>query len=392
MEPPSIITQANPLTPILSSSKNPLEKKMGEIVANTVQGIAADYEMRRSGWKQNPDLLKGGIWMQNEYFKALKELGESAGPRLKHLVDNGYFYHPFPPKSFGRIPSNSSASGYELSRIQLKLGQKPSEALTSLLEKKEFCLLDCTLTCQIGQYNALLDALGPDKFDKLFSPEGEHPMLLSQYYNNPLCMGLLSNRSKSYGTKEDRPIQVGDRLAYRNYNNYNQKHKLMGDCQAINVTPTCSNSGKQMFVGLGLPVKGLSESELEQYLVDEYNKKPQDLEPLCDEIANKLIPGGKAQFKATCDYLDTEASEETTIQSVNHLLKQCPSHLHEGMKEHLVKEKEKYIPRNVTEIKKLDKEFGYDPTTALGFNIPLIQKLIKAHLNQVSWAFIAKNK
>lgn len=91
------VSSANYNPPIITISEDmPLEKRMGLIYAKAMQEICTDNENRRLGWQDNHDLLKEGAWYANDYFKALKQIGSSAEPRLNYMIKNGIFtilYH-----------------------------------------------------------------------------------------------------------------------------------------------------------------------------------------------------------------------------------------------------------------------------------------------------------
>jgi hypothetical protein len=355
-----------------------LEKRMGDIVARTVQEISADYEKRRLGSRNDPTLLNGGIWMANEYYHALQEAGKTAASRLKFLTEKGYFYHVLPPKQFENILSKDAVSGYVLSSIALKKNCKPSEALSAI--KTNLSLLDCSMVCQIGQYQAILEVLGEAKFNKLFSRDGKFPMVIGQYGEkiNSLCQGFLSGGSNKSGIKGERPVNIGERHCFLNDEKYRERHSLMGDSQAMNVIPIHSTPGKQKFVGFGLPGAGVSEEEIEQYLIDQYNQKPLDLEPLNDAIASQLHSAGKASYKPVCDYLDLQATDEQKEKSWEAFAAYVPSEAHTYVKGFLDSVS---VPLSKETIQ--DKGFGYNPQCPLKFNIPFIQELIRKRLEDI---------
>jgi hypothetical protein len=367
----------NPQSKIKSADDQLFEERMGEIVARTVQEICADYEKRRWGWRNDHTLLEKGIWTANEYYHALKEVGAKAKPRLKTLIDKGYFYHPLPPEHFERIISEASPSGYSQNSIVLKEDIQPSAALSNI--KTMFSLLDGTMVCQIGQYQALYEVLGEAKFNKLFSRKGKYPMVIGSYDGKiSLCNGFLSEGSNKSGVKGERPIKVGEVHCFKNIQMYTDRHTVMGESGAVNVVPISSTFGNQKFVGLGLPGSGVSEEEIEQYLIDQYNQKPLDLEPLNDKIANKIHPGGKIGYQAVCDYLDLQATDEDKKKLWEKYESLLPSDAQTDAKAFL---DSLAVPFSKETIQYGG--FGYDPQSSIKFNVPSIQILKKTRLKKI---------
>lgn len=250
-------------------------------------------------------------------------------------------------------------------------------------------MIDCAMACQLGHYKALLEVLGADKFNKLFSADGPFPMKITNYKpeRSPLMKVFLTVGFTSKGVHGNRPLKVGDQLSFANVSEYRRRHSMMGECQGMNVVVLDATPGQQKFLGLGLSGKGVTEAEIEQHLIDEYNKKPLDLEPVNDALANELHQAGKIYYKALCDYMDFNASAEVKQTAFRILTKYHP----EARPVDLEKELDG-LCTPLTKENNQDEGFGYVYDGIVRFNIPLIQKLIEASLNQISKDFVMKNR
>ncbi|CAF22918.1 hypothetical protein [Candidatus Protochlamydia amoebophila] len=355
------------------SHNTQLHKNIHSIVISTVQKIAQDYEARLQGYKKNVSCLDGGIWMPNAYFKALKEKNQIT--RLRKMVSKNYFYH-FYSKDFEAIPSADAIhkTGFVKCQIRIKKGVSPSEALKSA--QRGPTLVDCATVCQLGQYQALLEVLGEEKFNYLFGHETGSPLVLCSYaIDNPLMPFLTKYIIKN---SEKCPInevklEKGWRVVFNNVSKYNIKHGMRGDAVSFDVICLDPTPGQEKFIGLGLKSEGITEKELEQVLIEEYNTKPIDLEAVSDELANKLFSGGKPVFKIRCDLSDSQnplPDEDYKKQ----------------MAIYRPDLSEKIVEKNIVYLKELrepltmesaadDSEFGFDPNSRLDFDMDLIQRL-----------------
>ncbi|CAF23955.1 hypothetical protein [Candidatus Protochlamydia amoebophila] len=256
------------------NAQNLLREKIHSCVISTVQKIAEDYEKRLQGYENNVECLNGGIWMPNAYFKALDEKKKIT--RLKYMVSKNYFDH-FYSKDFEAIPSADAIhkTGFVKYQIRIKKGVSPSEALKSA--QRGPTLVDCATVCQIGQYQALLEVLGEEKFNYLFGHETGSPLVLCSYaIDNPLMPFL---RQYTIKNSEKWPInevnlEKGWRVVFNNVSKYNIKHGMRGDAVSFNVICFDTTVDKEKFIGFGLGGKEVTEEQIEQALINEYNAQP----------------------------------------------------------------------------------------------------------------------
>lgn len=114
------------------------------------------------------ELLSKGIWYPNDYYRALKNCGQTK--RAEWLVRSKNSYHGYAPEPFfSKVTGEMSATKYGLCCFKLKPGANPSEALDSF--NTQLSLLDCASTVFLAYLMALRDLLGREKFDHLFASD-----------------------------------------------------------------------------------------------------------------------------------------------------------------------------------------------------------------------------
>jgi len=357
-----------------------LRDRMGQIVADTVRRIVQDTSLRVQG-EPTCKTLSQGIFYSSVYYELIQKLAttkKSAKKRLDDLIKNNSFWNSHPPAGFELV------SRY---RVQVKKGTVPSVALKSILEANEFALMDCAMVCQIGQYWALLSILGPQKFDRLFNNETGVPLMLSQYdaSENPLML-FLHAITPDTRKKGHRDIAVGQRVCFDNVSGYKTKHLRLGEASSYHVICLNAEESQQTFVGHGLKPTGMTEEEVEQVLVDEYNKLPPSPEMISVLFAAKI--GINKRMELARIKLLEDPSEENKKKWVDISTPQIGHHNAEFLGQELQRQA-KSAQLTLSDV--YDKEFGLNEKNyVLDFRIDLIQHLVKTSLKLISFDAIRR--
>jgi hypothetical protein len=166
--------------------------------------------------------------------------------------------------------------------FKLKSGKKASEALESLLTGPS--IVDCGNATTIVYYKCVLDILGEEKFNKIFSPDLGNVLSITQAgvtdSDNPISIFSDFNegsRSGESGISGKRPVNLGDECHFRGVIWYANKHPE-GFAGGWNVIYIGDNEeGKQLFNAHGFP-KPLTEIEIKKMLLELYNRERHDEE------------------------------------------------------------------------------------------------------------------
>jgi len=99
---------------------------------------------------------------------------------------------------------------------------------------------------------------------------------ISEMFKNPMGYFIKTakaSHNKFKGKIGDRQLQLGDKIVFENYHNYNLKHPK-GDWVASNLLFCGKNSENiDLFIGLGTGLKGKTEVEIQAIFCNEHNKK-----------------------------------------------------------------------------------------------------------------------
>lgn len=198
---------------------------------------------------------------------------------------------------------------------------------------------ECGMAVQLARYAALLDVLTKPKFDKLFSTPGHQINIGYMRDDETQPMRLFADFTKKakerrLGSRNKRPVKVGQIVLFRGVENYHDKHPY-GVGGSLNTVCTNATIGAQTFTNLRLNPKGITEAEIETWLLNSYNQDAE--EPF------SLFP------KAYHAYLRAQNPRQASL------------------KKH-----------------KATKTLGYDLGSPQGFKLPIIQELINAPLSDVT--------
>jgi hypothetical protein len=237
---------------------NPKEiLEMEEVISENLIKIATQFLNRHEGVK--------GIWYREDYQKLLKdEFDIEIGEEFSTGFANKEYFEKIGIYSF-----------------RLKEGKKPSEAIKKFLQGPT--VADCGNALLVCHYKNLLDIIGEEKFDQLFSMEGlrltigqkgitdlENPIYWLSDYTEASILQL-------EGIFGKRPLQLGDECYFQGVPWYGNKHPA-GYGGGWNMIYVGDNDmGDQLFVGHGSE-KPLTEREINQKLVELYNleRSPED--------------------------------------------------------------------------------------------------------------------
>ncbi len=178
----------------------------------------------------------------------------------KQCAFYGYLSHPALELSeggktpFGKVPFT----------FTLKPGNRPSLVLDDL--DKRLNLVNPELAVSIATHKALRDLFGSQKFDCLFA---HFPMKLGSSLDYPEFLF----RKKQLAHKGE--FERGDIVTFENVFTYPFKHPLKDKIYHV------VYGGKDTYFGFGLPPEGLSQTEIEDTMLDDYNQSQNT--PFLDE-------------------------------------------------------------------------------------------------------------
>lgn len=236
-------------------------KNLGEIIGESLQKSTRAIDLQRELFSST---LSKGIWYRNEYIAHHGELTEELLKASKGLIDSEYF---------------DTLAPYN---YQLKEGKSASQAIHTLFTGGPF-VLECGIVMDLCVYKAILDCIGEEKFDCLFS-NGKQRLFLGtnhkssrsplKYFIEKTEGGLYKNR----GVVGNRPLKKGDLCYFENVSveEYHKKHPA-GAARGWNVICVDDTPHHQLFWGLGFE-KPLTEREICKFLIAEYQKPPTPLD------------------------------------------------------------------------------------------------------------------
>ncbi|PCI95522.1 hypothetical protein COB11_01945 [Candidatus Aerophobetes bacterium] len=165
--------------------------------------------------------------------------------------------------------------------FELKEGKSASEAINTLIVGPS--VLDCGNATQLAYYKAMLDVVGTEKFDALFSGgifrlkitqkgiiDSDSPISHFSDYTS-------ASKKRLAGSIGNRPLNIGEECHLKGVKFYANKHPVgfAGGWNVINVGN--NESGEQLFVAHGLK-SPMTEKEINKLLLESYNQErtPED--------------------------------------------------------------------------------------------------------------------
>ncbi|MGD2168841.1 MAG: hypothetical protein PVI40_01200 [Chlamydiota bacterium] len=160
--------------------------------------------------------------------------------------------------------------------FELKEGKLPSDAIEALLNGPS--VLDCGNATQLAYYKAILDIVGPNKFNELFSGKyftlkiTQHGITDSNSHIACLADYTEAAKARVVGTLGHRPITIGEECHFEGVKFYANKHPV-GAGGGWNVIYVGNDqNGEQLFASHGLE-KPITEREINRLLVEAYNQE-----------------------------------------------------------------------------------------------------------------------
>lgn len=230
-----------------------MEKAISDGIINTMSQFLNKHKITK------------GIWYPNDYRKYLMD-------EFDIEMDES-FYTGFANKKFFEKTGCFT--------FKLKEGKKASEALLSFLEGPT--VADCGNATMACYYKCVLDIVGNDKFDKLFSSKpftltiSRHGITDAQSPISYLSEYTTASKKQTTGIPGKRPLEIGQECHFGGVGWYANKHPA-GVGAGWNVIYIGNNQeGQQLFMAHGFE-QPLTENQIYQKLVEIYNRKrtPQD--------------------------------------------------------------------------------------------------------------------
>lgn len=218
--------------------------------------------------EEKQSALLNGVWYPEDYCEALKDTPYKE--RFEWMQKRGSFLHGLmSPKLWSQSDKHQSPSGKEFVFQWKKGAVSPAETLADILEGKSLCLLECATVVNIAHYAALLRVWGKERFDRCFS--GEAPLTLSWCISHYATINPIYLFLEGIQTNDTTQILLGDKIGIRTHPAYPLKHPF-GTATGWNLI--CSNeNAERKFVGFGMSATGLTEHEISQALIAEYNEE-----------------------------------------------------------------------------------------------------------------------
>lgn len=238
-------------------------------VSAKMQELCQTYESLKAKAQLDPSALQGGLWYANDYYDYLEKHRPSA-PNL--LKNSHFFYWGLPPDG---MKLNQKHRYYYILDGTLS----PSKVLDRL-GTEVFVFIDCLIAVQIVFYQTVRSVWGDTMFNEFFSETGDTPFVLSILIeetpfnilvsDNP----FLSERPDMTGAPGSKNVQQGDYCGFSNDSRYLEKHPL-GAAGSYNLICVDATPKNQKFATFGAPSSGLTEDELTNLSIEEFNK-PQE--------------------------------------------------------------------------------------------------------------------
>lgn len=270
------LTLATPLLAIPSPSE--LQQRLGEHALKVLQDIVDDTQRRKQGYLKHHALLNGGIFYAEEYFQMLQTAQEDCkkrkipspaiNDRIKDMIERGIFYHGMAPVTFfTQEPDKHAPTFLRRNTFKIKADELPSRAIEKVVgPEKGLTLVGCTQVFQLVFAKVLLDHIGADKFDKIFSEKGVKPLSIGPDAQDYALMNLIScirTPSKEHG----------DWICFKGYDTYTFKHLFgIGDGENVLVKKTADDQ-PLLYREFGSSKAGQLKEEIDQQFVAEYNKQ-----------------------------------------------------------------------------------------------------------------------
>lgn len=252
--------------------------KVREFLVKSFVSLVENAFARQNSYKTDLSVLDKGFWYANIYATALEEKGQAK--RQNYFKERNAFYHGHPPKGFVSIADTTSPSGKKVFGYLLSKGTSPTQGLNNT--KSTLCFLDCQELVEVAYYEVLLEVMGQERFNTYFAAEGEHPLTLDPMVQlTPLVPFLSSSQALNR-------LQTGDHVLFLNPPFYAYRHR---EGEAGGYHALCIEEGAvPKFTSFGLNPTGLTEEEMLDTLVEEFNVEPiKNSTIITPELEKKIV-------------------------------------------------------------------------------------------------------
>lgn len=287
------------------------KETVNQVLVRKFREIISDYNERRER-KTNSDLGRGP-WYANEYAALL--INRNQQKRHEFFLGKGHYFHGFPPKFFNSVRKIDSPTGIEMFKYKLKQDAKPSEALAAI-KMGPVSFIDCSEAVFIAMYETIQEVLGEEKFDELFSSKGATPLVIDPAFHRTALHQLGFIHEEVITTEP----QFGDVVHFGNLPLYSVKHPN-GEEAGYNAICISQEDEEKKYLAFGLASEGASEEEVNQNLLDAFNKEP--IVPtsiltqrLASYFENQSLPVKHQIFQATGKVVDKMTATMTEFKQV----------------------------------------------------------------------------
>lgn len=260
---------------VTAAATQPIESlsdRLGNAVARSVQEMAAESEQALRTKKATQGVFYPGDLIH--LLEASKEHALLEGARNQKCFINGWVNADYFDSVVEKLPDRRRQ--IRCFSFIAKDEVTASEALKAA--KTGLRILDCGNVCEIALYDALLQELGEDKFNRLFSKEHGQKLNIGFTHDEVQPMRYFCRFTEAAiqqipGQVGSRRVQVGDVVSFNGVDEYRKKHPN-GMGSNYNVVCIDATPGSQKYVGHGLSAKGAAEAEIALLMANEYNQKP----------------------------------------------------------------------------------------------------------------------
>lgn len=234
---------------------NLTQQEYDAIVFKHFEKIVFDYNENKDSAENNKDKLVTGYWYAKDYLDLL--IKHKQNKRKNWLLQKDSFRNWFVDL---KSPLELKNKGYSL-----KKNHNSADIFNNFGTYLIF--IDCGMAIQIAHYKALLEILGENDFNFIFNSINKP--LLSTDINNIAIAEFMSIKDVNDFAN------IGAHSYISNHPLYAMKH-VYGNNNGFHVLVSEIDGNNTKFIGFGLPNKGLTKAEINDYLVKTFNELPTD--------------------------------------------------------------------------------------------------------------------
>lgn len=261
----------------VSDNTTSLRDRLSSVAIDTLSEIMIDRAKRIEGYKNEQNLLNGGIWYGNEYYNILNK--QLHYKRLQFLREKGAFYTCYSTSQYFKMKKSELSPIGFFPYLIVKDGCSPSNAIDDL--QKSITFLGCAETCLIGYLKAIRSVIGFEKFDKFFTVSPQYPLVIDFNVSHPY-FNLLNT------IPVEETWRKGQIAYISNTKLYPQKH-LNGEGSGHFCICCDDTSKKEKFLSLGFPIEGSTYDDINKKLIYEYNQEPIGMDIVTESVAKKIL-------------------------------------------------------------------------------------------------------